>query len=298
MEESGTSFRRAWLAILSLMLRSLSDDGFFLPAIKEHSLEKIVRHDYYANLFSTGMKSSWHQRAYIGLYSGAGRARIENTGEIIETTAMSVFRLKTPFTKYIFVDADEHCTTALSARIRELPTAFDVSVLTGDVNAMVQEIRTALPRFSRVKRLLSFCFVDPFAANLKFATIRELAAFRMDFLLLLMIGRDARANFRLYFQNEDSTRIAELIDCADWRAQYRKAEDKNIVRFVLGKFDEAMQRIGYRGASGSDYHSVNVTGKGVMQYILVLYSKHELGQKYWGAALSGTSPQLGLDLTR
>ena len=113
-----------------------------------------------------------------------------------------------------------------------------------------------------------------------------------------MVGRDARANFRHYFENEESTRIAELIDCADWREEYRRAEDKNIVRFLLGKFDDAMQRIGYRGASDADYHNVNVTGKGVMQYILVLYSKHALGQKYWGAALSGTTPQLGFDLNR
>ena len=278
------------------MLRALSDDGFYLPTIKEHSLEKIIRHDYFADLFSTGMKSSWQQRAYIGLYSGAGRARIENTGEIIETTAMSVFRLRTPFTKYIFVDENEQCTTALDARIRGLPFAFDASVLTGDVNAMVPRIKSALPRFSRLNRLLSFCFVDPFAANLKFSTIRELAAFRTDFLLLLMVGRDARANFRFYFENEESSRIAELIDCANWREEYRRAEDKNIVRFLLGKFDAAMQRIGYRGASDADYHNVNVTGKGVMQYILVLYSKHALGQKYWGAALSGTTPQLGFDL--
>jgi three-Cys-motif partner protein len=269
-----------------------------LPTIKEHSLEKIIRHDYYAELFSTGMKTTWKQRAYLGLYSGAGRARIENTGEIVETTAMSAFRLKTPFTKYIFVDEDERCTAALSARIRALPTGFDVSVLTGDVNTLAPQIQSVLPRYSRANRLLSFCFVDPFAANLQFATIRKLAAFRMDFLLLLMVGRDARANFRLYFENEESSRIADLIDCADWRGQYRRAADKNIVRFLLGRFDDAMQRIGYRGASKSDYHHVNVAGKGVMQYILVLYSKHELGQKYWGAALSGSTPQLGFDLGR
>jgi len=280
------------------MLRSLSDDGLYLPNIKEHSLEKIVRHDYYAELFSTGMKSKWPQRAYLGLYSGAGRARIENTGEIVETTAMSALRLTTPFSKYIFVDENERCTDALTARIRGLPPRFDVSILTGNVNTMVPQIKAALPRYSRGNRLLSFCFVDPFAANLKFATIRKLAEFRMDFLLLLMVGRDARANFRLYFENDESTRIAELIDSPRWRDEYRLAADKNVVRFLLGKFDEAMRRIGYRGASHTDYHHVNVTGKGVMQYILVLYSKHELGQKYWSAALTGSTPQIGLDLNQ
>ncbi len=278
------------------MLRGLQDDGLYLPTIKEHSLEKMARHDYYANLFSTGTKRSWHQRAYLGLYSGAGRARIESTGEIVETTAMSVLRLKTPFTKYIFVDEDQDCTEALNVRMQSLSTVFDISLLTGDVNELIPQIRAALPRYSRIKRLLTFCFVDPFAANLKFETVRALAGFRMDFLILLMLGRDARANFRQYFENESNSRIADLIDCPDWRTQYRRAENKKIVPFLLTKFDEAMQRIGYKGASQSHYHEVNVTGKGVMQYILVLYSKHELGQKYWSAALTGSTPQLGFDL--
>lgn len=278
------------------MLRALGDDGLFLPTIREHSLEKIVRHDYYADLFSTGMKSSWPQRAYIGLYSGAGRARLMRTGEIVETTAMSAFRLRTPFTKYIFVDSDERCTAALGARIEALPARFDVSIMQGDVNSIVPQVSAALPAFSRGNRLLSFCFVDPFAANIRFATIRELSAFRMDFLVLLMVGRDLRANFRFYFEHEENTRVADLIDCVDWRSDYRLAADKNVVRFLLTKFDEAMQRIGYRGASESDYHNVLVTGKGVMQYILVLYSKHDLGRKYWEKALRGSSPQLGFDL--
>src|SRR4029077_4567853 len=80
-------------------LRNLPDDELYLPSIKEHSLEKIRRHNYYARMFATSMKNKWPQRAYVGLYSGAGRARIEGTGEIIETTALSALRLADPFTK-------------------------------------------------------------------------------------------------------------------------------------------------------------------------------------------------------
>ena len=59
------------------MLRDLPDDGLFLPSIKPHSLDKIIRHDFYAGVFATAMKNKWAHRAYIGLYSGAGRARLE-----------------------------------------------------------------------------------------------------------------------------------------------------------------------------------------------------------------------------
>lgn len=86
--------------------------------------------------------------------------------EVVETTAMSACRLPDPFTKYIFVDHDERCTEALTARI-----------------------------VTREQGLISFAFVDPFAANLKFQTIRALSSYKIDFLILLMLGRDARTNF-------------------------------------------------------------------------------------------------------
>ncbi|NIM49322.1 MAG: three-Cys-motif partner protein TcmP [Gemmatimonadales bacterium] len=280
-------------------LRNLPDDGFHLPLIKAHSLEKIRRHNYYAQMFSTGMKSRWPQRAYLGLYCGAGRARIEGSGEVVETTAMSVCRLRDPFTKYIFVDNDSDCTHALSKRIDALPTKHDVAIIPGDVNQILPEIRSELPAFSRTRGLISFCFVDPFAADLKFETLRALGQYQMDFLILLMLGWDARVNFRRYLENEDETRIADLIDCPDWRQQWRdrrKSGHRSVVHFLLGKFDEAMTRIGYRSAQPAHAHPVMIPSKRVLLYMLVLYSKHELGQRFWEETLTHTDPQLGLVL--
>jgi hypothetical protein len=61
----------------------MESDGHYLPEIRPHSLEKIRRHDYYAALFSKAMAKKWPRRAYIGLYAGAGRARLKDTGEIV-----------------------------------------------------------------------------------------------------------------------------------------------------------------------------------------------------------------------
>ena len=57
-----------------------------------------------------------------------------------------------------------------------------------------------------------------------------------------------------------------------------------------------MVRIGYLPASEDDYHRVTAFGKRVLQYILVLYSKHPLGQQFWKETLSGSEPQLRFDL--
>ncbi len=276
------------------MLRGLSDDGLHCPVIKPHSLEKIVRHDLYARVFATALKATWPQRAYVGLYSGAGRARLETTGEIIETTPLGALRIPDPFTKYIFVDRDEECTRALRTRIASLPDTHDVTLLMGDVNDLVPGIKAAMPRFSRNSGLISFCFVDPFDLNVKLRTIRALSVYRMDFLVLLMLGLDARTNFRRYLEDPTDRRIADLIDEPDWRAEWQRAQDKNVIRFLLRRFDEAMATMGYRPTTPDLMHHVRIPRKNVMIYTLVFYTRHELGEHLWRAALKSADPQLAL----
>lgn len=276
------------------MERNLEDDGLFIPPIKAHSLGKIIRHDSYARAFSTAAKTKWPQRAYIGLYSGSGRARIETSGEIIETTPMGAIRVPDRFTHYVFVGRDEQSTNALKQRIATIDRSIDAKVLTGDVNDMVPRIKAELPNFSRAQGLLSLCFVDPFAANLKFATLRSLAHYWMDFLVILMLGRDVRTNFKKYYEDETDIRIAELIDCEDWRDQFQ-ATGGSVVKFTLRKFDEAMKGLDYLPCTDDLVHQVKFTGKNVFLYSLVLYSRSGLGQKLWRGTLRSSDPQLGLD---
>lgn len=277
------------------MLRNLEPDGLLEQPIKPHSLDKILRHNYYARVFATSMKRKWPQRAYIGLYSGAGRARVEGTGEIVETSALGAMRLPDPFTHYIFVDKNPECTAALERRAGAANPGAEVIVIPGDVNEVVGDITGVLTRLLRNNRLISFCFVDPYAADLRFATIRELARFKMDFLILLMLGRDVRTNFRRYYEDPEDTRIAELIDCPNWREEYR-ASGGSVVRFLLRKFDEAMTGLGYKSSKDDLVHQVKIARKNVFLYSLVFYSRHKLGQTFWRDTLRRTDPQLGLEL--
>jgi hypothetical protein len=137
--------------------------------------------------------------------------------------------------------------------------------------------------------LLSFCFVDPFDLRLRFDTIRELGQLKMDFLVLLMLGVDGRRNFQQYLDDSTSTRIGDLIDCPGWRTEYQP--HVRPIRFLLSKFDEAMQRIGYLSAT-DDLHPVRIAGMGVLQYVLAFYSKSELGQRFWRDTRSTLAPQL------
>ena len=281
------------------LIRGLEDDGFYTPSIKEHSLRKIRLHNYYVRLFSTAMKTKWPQRAYLGLYSGAGRATVEETGEIVATTAVSAIQMPDPFTKYIFVDNNPKCITALRARVDALGGDRDISVIESDVAEAVPEIIRVMPRYTRKRGLLSFCFVDPFSAKLDFELIRSLGSrYRMDFLVLLMLGRDVRTNFRRYLEDENDTRIARLIDDDNWREDWmaRGYRSRNVVRFMLERFNHAMERIGYRPARPDDAHPIRLLekNKNVLLYYLVLYSEHPLAQAFWNATRVGTDRQLKL----
>ena len=108
--------------------------------------------------------------------------------------------------------------------------------------------------------MLSFCFVDPFAADLKFSTIRALARFKVDFLVLLMLGRDVRTNFNRYFEDSSNTRIAELIDSPGWRKDF-VASGESVVRFVLRRFDEAMGSLDYKSSQAELTHQVKIAGR-------------------------------------
>lgn len=269
----------------------VAPDGLYTPEIKRHSLEKIRLHNRYARIFATAMRKKWPQLAYVGLYAGAGHARIAREDVVVETSALAVLRQPDRFTHYIFVDHSELCVSALKARVAPLQTGVHVTVIQADANAEIGTVRDALPSFSRDKGLLSFCFIDPFDLQLKFDTIRRLSDLRMDFLVLLMLGVDGRRNFQRYFEDVTSTRIGDLIDCPGWRKEY-KPNDR-VVHFVVRKFDEAMQRLGYRSAAG-DVHPVKIAGMGVLQYVLAFYSKSDLGQKFWRETRAGLAAQLDL----
>lgn len=245
------------------------DDGLYTPEIKRHSLEKIRLHNRYARNFATAMRQHWPQLAYVGLYSGAGRATVSGTGDIVETSALAVLRQPDAFTDYIYVDRDPRCVDALTARINALNVPAKFTVIQGDVNGSIAVVRQSLPSYSSRKGLLSFCFIDPFDLQLRFETIRQLSHLRMDFLVLLMLGVDGRRNIARYLL-DGSTRIGDLIDCPDWRSEYQAGG--NVIHFILGKFDEAVQRLGYLSAA-NDLHPIRVAGMGVLQYVLAFYAR-------------------------
>lgn len=254
------------------------DDGLETPTIKRHSLEKIRVHNRFARMFATSMREMWPQLAYIGLYAGAGHARVDGTDTIVQTSALSVLRQPYPFTHYTFVENHPERVAALSQRWRAVAPNANVTIIAKDVNESIADVRASLPAWSKDNGLLSFCFVDPFNTGMRFEMIQALTDLRMDFLILLMLGNDARRNIADYFHDPDCNRIAEFVDRPDWREEFKK--DGKIVRCALRLFDEAMQRAGYPSARGT-VHPIYADGTRVLQYMLAFYSKNPRGTDLW-----------------
>ena len=278
----------------------MEEDGLFRPEIKRHSLEKIRRHNFYAALFSKAMHRRWRHRVYIGLYAGAGRAIVQPEGELVETSALAVLRQEHPFTKYIFVDSDPRCVGALRTRIEALPSKHDVTLILKPVNDAVPDIVQALPRFdpARGEGMIALCFVDPFRVDLDFDVIRRLSRYKVDFLVMLPLGYDVRRNLQRYLEGDGDDRLGAMIDAPDWREQWRASNqpDRQFVRFVMEKFDEAMERLGYRRRERRNTVSIKVTGKGVYLYSLAFYSRNELGEQFWETTVTSTEPQYDMGL--
>jgi three-Cys-motif partner protein len=155
-----------------------------------------------------------------------------------------------------------------------------------------------MPPYSTEIGLLSLCFVDPFRADLPFDVVRQLSQFKMDFLIVLPLGFDIRRNLAHYLDETIDDRIADLIGDPNWRQEWQRSDrpQREFIRFLLQRFDHAMETLDYKGRDLRDTFDVKVKGMAVFLYALAFYSRHQKGLDFWKTTLSGTDPQYRLGI--
>jgi three-Cys-motif partner protein len=283
------------------MIRSASvpNDGLLTSEVGSWSLQKYRLLDLYDTLFSTGMKHHWDLRVYIDLFSGPGRARVRKKKQVVETSPIIALRVPDPFDKYIFCDRDGKNIAALRDRTgREFPN-IDASYVIGDCNEVVLKIVEEIPRPSRGKSVLSFCFSDPFGIDdLKFKTIQTLSArSRMDFLVLLALDMDAN-RFQSLYVKQTSLVIDEFLDDSTWRPKWAKGRSQGVdFRVFLAKaFASRMVGLGYLSAGLERMKEIRSDEKNLPLYHLAFFSKHPRGYQFWDQVLKYGTDQLSLEL--
>jgi three-Cys-motif partner protein len=269
-------------------------DGLKLDLIQPYAEQKHRLLTYYASLFARAMREKWDSIVYLDLYSGPGKATIEGTSRIVNTSSLLVLGLENKFDKYIFCDSDAENVVALKSRIAHEYSSFDTHVEEGNINDKINEIIKKMP-VPRGINILGFCFLDPYKmSNLRFSTIKNLTARYMDFLILIPTGMDAKRAEQYYIQKENKT-VDLFLGNDMWRNRWseEKEKKKDFGNFIIKEYSESMKLLGFKGTKLEETVPVR-NEKNRIVYRLAFYSKDDLGIKLFKQSRKYSTQQLGM----
>jgi three-Cys-motif partner protein len=273
----------------------LQDDGLPTPEVGPWVEEKYELVNRYNRQFSTGMKRKWDCRVYIDLYAGAGRSKIRGTGRILEASPLLALGVPDKFDKYIFCEKDRSLIQALRQRVLNQYQEIDVAYVEGDCNEKVSEIISKIPAHSSKRKVLSFCFIDPFDISIEFETIRALSQRFMDFLIVLAVGMDATRNEQFYTR-PNNKRVDSFLGVIDWRTRWQEASVKGITfrLFLCQEYANQMETLEYKKVPLTKMKEVRSDEKNLPLYHLAFFSKHDLGYEFWDQVLKYSTDQQSL----
>ena len=95
-----------------------------MPEIGSWGEEKYCLVRNYAQIFASSMKDKWHCRVYIDLFSGAGRAKIKDTGKIVDGSPLIALGIENPFDRYIFCEQNPENRASCKSTCKDLNNSF------------------------------------------------------------------------------------------------------------------------------------------------------------------------------
>ncbi|MCJ7486867.1 MAG: three-Cys-motif partner protein TcmP [Candidatus Aminicenantes bacterium] len=273
---------------------SVRDDGLITPEVGDWAEQKYRLLWNYADLFATSMKNKWDERGYIDLFAGAGYARIRGTSRIVQSSSLLALQVADPFDFYIFCDADSNRLASLRERAARLKPVARCCFKNCDVNTSNREIISELPPYGPKRKVLSFCFVDPYKmSDIKFSTIQNLSSRFIDFLILIPAMDPIRDEATYY--SETSNVVSDYLGNTAWRAARR--QDDPLSRFdlfITKSLDSQMKSLGYIYGGLFETLMVRSTKKNLPLYRLGFYSRNKLGERFWKDAKKYSDPQMSL----
>lgn len=221
-------------------------------------------------MFATGMKNKWSRCTYVELFSGPGMSYIASQDRFFAGSALRA--MNKGFTNFVFVDIDAQATTALAQRAVRLGLPTPPRILRGDCNHVIDDVVSTIPTNG-----IALAFIDPTNWQTHFSTIERLARYpRMDLLFTFHVGT--------------MRRVAHL-DLPALRAHFPPGADlgravglprEQRIETLIDEYLAGLLPFGYQreGVKWIPVHnSVNT-----LIYVMVLFSKHELGMEFWRKA--------------
>jgi three-Cys-motif partner protein len=277
-----------------LPLSNPQDDGLVHYEVGAWAETKHSLVGLYDRLFSTGMKNKWDSRVYIELYAGPGLLRIRGTNRFIWGSPFHALGVQDPFDKYIFCDSNVEALDALKRRVETHFPDANAAYIVGSCDEKVEDICREIPKFSGRFRVLSFCFADPTDISIKFATVKKLAQYFVDFLFLLALDMDANRARQAYL-DPNNTKIDDFLGEANWRQRWEQSSKRDFRRFLAEEYAKRMATLGYIPLEFEKMKQVRADDNNRPLYRLALFSKHKLAYKYWDDVLKYSTSQLAWD---
>lgn len=226
---------------------------------------------------------------FIDLFSGPGRCVLRGENKEIDSGGLRAsLREEALFNEFYFCDKHSVNLNAFKKRVNKDLNCF---FKCGDANEAVASLARKLLR-SPYK--YHFAFIDPFGPDgLKFTTLAELARLqRMDMLIHFPIGSIKR-NIPKWLKSGGKI-LDDYLGTDIWRDKINKSP-VDVYKILIEIFKDQLMKIDYPKDGLNLVQSENVyTGLPVVSvkntqnvdlYVLILASKHGLGQKIWNSVI-------------
>jgi three-Cys-motif partner protein len=207
--------------------------------------------------------------AYIDLFAGPGRSKIDTNGDVIDGSPLvAASHEKAPFTKLILCDLEPENIAALESRLA--PHRDRVTLIGGSCIENIDRVVQAIPPYG-----LNLALVDPFGPKcLRWSILEKLGQMkRMDLLIHFPTGAIKRN-----LQHEPD--FDEMVGTADWRKDVHSVHD---VHKLVMHLRRSLERLGYTGKHVREIPIKN--SKGTIMYHLVSATKRPLGDDIWSSVV-------------
>jgi three-Cys-motif partner protein len=257
------------------------DDG--LPA-EEVGAWAVEKHNYLARYLdiSRGARQKFlgprkAGATIVDLFCATGRARIRETGEWIDGSAMAAWKIgqkgSAPFSEILVADIDEERREACVTRLRR--AGAPVRELAGSAVEAAQTAVTTVNPYG-----LHFAFLDPYnLADLDFCIIQALSQLKRIDILIHLSAMDFQRNFE---RNVSSIGRAFDKFAPGWRTVVDLNRSKVSARQKV--FEYWRDQVAQLGTDTANDVRLITGGNNQRLYWLLLAAKHELARKFWGVA--------------
>ncbi len=257
------------------------DDKLRRAIIGSWAPEKHLRLRKYVDITRAVRGKFGGNATYIDLYCGPGRARIRESGEVVDGSAIVAAmeaRKRNPYKEIVIGDLDPINVEACQARLAQIE-GTSVRAYAGTAEEVAEQVLPTLHPTG-----FNLAFLDPFNIEaLPFSVIQTLArAQRMDLLIHVSI-MDLQRNVRAMATSGKLDAFAP-----GWRGSVNPAATNSAL--VMGVFEHwrgLLKGLGYIVSTNIERVRGN---RNQPLYWLVLASKHDLADKLW-AEVSHVEPQ-------